>query len=276
MLKWLAVVAVVLSVAQATMPTSGQASNKGATGPKKQDQSVKQNENPSPTTTPISVKNESDGADQSISNKASDHDQRSAINIANSAPMSETWSWHDKLLWIANLIFAAVGIGGVWIAICTLKKIERQTKATEDAVENARDTAKKQLRAYMCVSLASLNFRDDSQIKAQIEMENMGQTPAFEVRIWVDSIIREHPLLSPFESPPANLVQSDAIIGPGRHHIAVTNPLYGKEIDFGRGLESQPRVLCVRRVFLSGYFQETSRTEFSNDFRRTATNQHKA
>jgi hypothetical protein len=114
-------------------------------------------------------------------------------------------------------------------------------KATKEAVVTANKsfvlqetTAKQQLRAYMCVSQARLNFRDDSQIKAQIEMENTGQTPAYEVRTWVDSMVREHPLLSPFEPPPANLAQSDGIIGSGRHHVSVTNPLYGKEIDFGR------------------------------------------
>jgi hypothetical protein len=46
----------------------------------------------------------------------------------------------DKYDWIAyaaNLLLMIVGIGGIFVAIKTLKKIERQTKATEDSAAAA-------------------------------------------------------------------------------------------------------------------------------------------
>ena len=42
---------------------------------------------------------------------------------------------------LPNLLLFAVGVGGVYVAICTLKIIERQTKAAEDAATAAKDGA---------------------------------------------------------------------------------------------------------------------------------------
>jgi hypothetical protein len=40
--------------------------------------------------------------------------------------------WYEWVTWGGNIALAAVGTGGILVAVRTLKKIERQTKATED------------------------------------------------------------------------------------------------------------------------------------------------
>jgi hypothetical protein len=52
----------------------------------------------------------------------------------------------DKAAVIANYLLVLVGIVGTIVAICTLKKIERQTKAGEDAAKAAKDGAEAALK----------------------------------------------------------------------------------------------------------------------------------
>jgi hypothetical protein len=50
-------------------------------------------------------------------------------------------NWTDKLSLVFTAILTLVGIVGIIVAICTLKIIERQTKATETAANAAKDSA---------------------------------------------------------------------------------------------------------------------------------------
>src|SRR6185437_15064231 len=52
----------------------------------------------------------------------------------------------DKAAVIANYLLVSVGIIGTIIAVSTLKRIERQTKAAEDAAKSGRDAAMAALR----------------------------------------------------------------------------------------------------------------------------------
>jgi hypothetical protein len=61
--------------------------------------------------------------------KQGSHDSK-AVRIA-SLPPRDVFDW---FAYGANLLLVGVGIGGIIIAACTLKKIERQTQATEGAV----------------------------------------------------------------------------------------------------------------------------------------------
>ncbi len=64
---------------------------------------------------------------------------RMIVNLPPPAPV--TWTLHDKLLWVAYLVFAFLGYAGIMVALSTLKKIERQTAAAESASSAARDSA---------------------------------------------------------------------------------------------------------------------------------------
>lgn len=106
----------------------------------------------------------------------------------------------------------------------TLNAIERQVDLMED-------TRKQQLRAYLCISQARLNFSKDGQIKAQIHVKNTGQTPAYKVRVRGQQIIHEHPLSAPLDQESSELLQSDGIMPPGGEHILVTKPVQSTEAE---------------------------------------------
>ncbi len=97
-----------------------------------------------------------------------------------------------------------------------------------------QNTAKRELRAYLCISQARLNFGKDKSIKAQINVKNGGQTPAYKVRVWSRIIIREHPLLEPLGYPGEGFTQAEGIIAPDGEHIIVTMPISGPDADLGR------------------------------------------
>lgn len=58
------------------------------------------------------------------------------------APAPEPfWPLQDRIAWAANLVLAIVGYAGVVLAVSTLKKIERSTRATEAVAEAATRSA---------------------------------------------------------------------------------------------------------------------------------------
>jgi hypothetical protein len=106
----------------------------------------------------------------------------------------------------------------------TLNAIERQADIMQDA-------HKKQLRAYLCISQARLNFSKDGQIKAQIHLKNTGQTPAYKIHAWGRPIIQEHPLSASLERADAELLQADGILPPGGEHILITKAMQSAEAE---------------------------------------------
>jgi hypothetical protein len=112
-----------------------------------------------------------------------------------------------------GLLFA--GIAGILLTLRTLKVIGRQTTATEIAASAAkssasaasdsalavttqnallRDTAQRQLRAYICVTGGLLKFLRPEVPEVQIHLKNAGQTPAYDVRGWIHMWIEAYPL----------------------------------------------------------------------------------
>lgn len=91
--------------------------------------------------------------------------------------------------------------------------MERQTAATEKAAEAAkvsadaaistvaqmRETAERQLRAYVNVSSASLKFETPDVPVVQVHFRNFGQTPAYECHGWIGTQLGPHPL--PWDTP---------------------------------------------------------------------------
>ena len=138
----------------------------------------------------------------------------------------------------SNWALVLVGMGGIGIALRTLIEIAKQArvmrhqsaisryqtkataraaKATEDSVELAADTAQRQLRAYVCLSVALMKFYGPNQFEAQLTFKNSGQTPAYKV---------DHRILTwigPRNSPYADFPQPDNLnvrgisgtLGPG-------------------------------------------------------------
>ena len=68
--------------------------------------------------------------------------QQPHITIATPAPAPAPWSLQDRIKWLTVVLLVLIAYVGVWIAIATLRKIERQTRYAETAAQAAADTAK--------------------------------------------------------------------------------------------------------------------------------------
>jgi hypothetical protein len=145
--------------------------------------------------------------------------------------------WYEWVTWVANIALVLVGGGGILVAVCTLKKIERQTKATEDQARYLTTSE----RAWIIVSSrfpAELHPGDQETItRFRWDMKNVGKSPArlLEFNGVVSKAERSIPFPDPprfFGSPhPLNkllLVPSDSW---GITWVIEGDPLLAEEVD---------------------------------------------
>jgi hypothetical protein len=77
-----------------------------------------------------------------------------------------------------NLLLVGVGIAGIVIAVSTLRKIERQTKAAEDAAETALLSAQALTSAERPWLTVDVEPIDRLAFSFQFSVRNLGRTPA--------------------------------------------------------------------------------------------------
>ena len=151
---------------------------------------------------------------------------------------TQTQDIYDKLVLGSDLALALVGILGIGVATWTLFKIERQTKATEDAVAAAyaaralaEDTAKRQLRAYLGVA-GKLYIRDDGSVEPRVTFTNCGQTPGYELQGIECGRFETRPFGK--AAPP-----DQSILQPSSHIVGGGQPYYftGRSVDSGKSKE---------------------------------------
>lgn len=108
------------------------------------------------------------------------------------ATVSISKSWEDWVMWGAQVILAIAGCFGIRYAYRTLKNIERQTKAGEEAAIAAKDSAETArlntqaiINAERAWIVASV---DEFPIGVyRFWVENKGKTPARTVSFWGES-----------------------------------------------------------------------------------------
>jgi hypothetical protein len=64
------------------------------------------------------------------------------ITIATPAPAPAPWSLQDRIKWAAVVLLVLVAYVGIWFAVSTLQKIERQTRYAEATAQAAAESAK--------------------------------------------------------------------------------------------------------------------------------------
>jgi hypothetical protein len=64
-----------------------------------------------------------------------------SVKVANPDPAPPVWSLHDKILWAALLVLVILAYVAIMLALSTLKKIERQSRAGEEAATAAAQSA---------------------------------------------------------------------------------------------------------------------------------------
>ena len=179
-----------------------QTSESSVASPQKQKSGVHSSQNPSKTAPRVAPETTGNRDNQPEPQHPSFENQQPSLNITNPAPVAIPWVLHDKLLWLANLILALVGIGGVIAAICTLGVLRRQTKANWVAAKASLRQTNYMMtseRAWF-VCRADLRWEREGleRVVAHISFtyENIGKTPGFitEIGFAVNGLRKEQKL----------------------------------------------------------------------------------
>jgi hypothetical protein len=80
----------------------------------------------------------------------------------------------------------------------------------------SRDTARRQLRAYVLISSAKVHdFGIDLSPRVEIIIKNSGQTPAYDLLSWNGMVCEKFPLNIELVDPPQDMKRSSSILGGG-------------------------------------------------------------
>lgn len=107
------------------------------------------------------------------------------VKVVNPDPIAPFWSLHDRISWAALLVLVVLGYVGIMLAVSTLRKIERHTRAGEAAAAAAAESARAALihaetivsseRPWILVSIEPSPGIDNG---FTITASNRGRTPA--------------------------------------------------------------------------------------------------
>jgi hypothetical protein len=111
-------------------------------------------------------------------------------------PQKPTWDWSRYIAVTpsdtsAQWIMAIFGIIATGVSIAAVILLKMTLTATREAaeygaemVELTKDTAKRQLRAYMCISRTRVEWQNNRIIQVMVVFRNTGQTPARDIIMW--------------------------------------------------------------------------------------------
>ncbi len=121
--------------------------------------------------------------------------------------------WRKLIAWPEGVTALAV--------ICTLLVVAWQSVetraaaiATEESVKSGKYSAKKQLRAYVCVNSAFLKFPNPALPRATVVVKNCGQTPAYEVKGWCGCVWDMYPSTKIMEPSDETFSSPVSVLGP--------------------------------------------------------------
>ena len=130
--------------------------------------------------------------------------------------MKDRW---DKAAVILAGCLVIIGGLGVIYAVLTLRQVKTQAIAAKNSLDLSRETAVRQLRAYVCLAASEIAFKEVDAPEIQIHMKNGGLTPAYNVRWWIGLAVGEHPPRGPLVDPPKDIQVSKSVLVPGGKEI---------------------------------------------------------
>lgn len=94
---------------------------------------------------------------------------------------------YDWVAYWASLLLVAVGMGGIWVATLTLRKIERQTKAGEDGAAAALLNAESLINAER--GRLIISFERPGKQAVAINVKNAGRTVVKATHVFATSVM---------------------------------------------------------------------------------------
>ena len=126
----------------------------------------------------------------------------------------------DAVTWtIISTLLNSIGLGAL---IVTIAQGRKALKRARQANKIARDTAARQLRAYVSIEPCGVNAPENGLVRVPVRLKNWGQTPAHNVMIFSGfAMVRD-----PFNfdkstvGAPLAAAASDIVYAPGEHSHA--------------------------------------------------------
>jgi len=180
-LKGLAFFAVFLTIAQASVPASGQANDADAAN--WQTPPAAASSGAAPPASGGSSAGSPTGKTECSGGPCEDQQPRMIVTLP--APTPAQWSWHDRILWAAGVVLAIEGLSAIWLTLSALRKIERLLVSAEGAAAAAEAAAEAALlnakaivdaeRPWLLITVEpSLRVENSFTVMAT----NRGRTPA--------------------------------------------------------------------------------------------------
>lgn len=220
------ILTVILAIVQTAAPIPRQAPDSPtATSPDNKNQS--QNDKAPPDAPSLINNQEQTDTANRHGNQQTTENTPNTISIRELPPVLIMKDWTDRFYWAFSGLLVVVGGFQVWLLVKQLKTISRQTaiaanqekqmiaagEQTERIITQMKDTAIRELRAYVGVSNAKLDISDESLPTGAVEIQNFGRTPAYKVRHWTGICPQSYPLT--VSLPPSTAaVSSVAVLHP--------------------------------------------------------------
>jgi hypothetical protein len=145
--------------------------------------------------------------------------------------------------------------------------LQQSATATRNLAVNARDTARRELRAYVLVSGAKVHYVDEPlRRRVEITIKNFGRTPAHNLRFWAGAGVREFPLVSPLDQPPDGLRISSDVLPPGRASEMIV-PIRRVHMDMESALQGGTSATAAIFIFGQITYLDAFNQERITDFR---------
>jgi len=210
------VLAVILIVCQTASPVPRQAADQTARSNNNVKNKAGNQHSQSGLSLPIRDQTASD--DQDKRNKPSNTNTEETVLIPEVAPVPIKDRWDKASVILAGCLVIIGGFGVIY-AIKTLDQVKAQAIAAKDSLDLSRDTAQRQLRAYVRVYAANIEFRVPDRPVIEVHFKNCGATPAYRVRTWIGLGLGEWPLNKALPAPPEGFQGSRSVLAPGGQEI---------------------------------------------------------
>lgn len=223
------ILTVFLAVTQASVPIPRKtADNPASTRGNIQNKS--QNKNASPDSKPPLIsQDQSQSTDGNRSNQG-DKNANSPIRISELPPVTvlpTKRDWFDRLYWGFGALLALTSILQIILLFKTIGIYRQQRdqmiqagQQTEQVIAQMKDTAIRDLRAYVGVSKIKLDISDPGQPVGLVEIQNFGRSPAYKVRHWTGISPQPYPLIATLPPSPATEF-SVAVLHPNVPNLGV-------------------------------------------------------
>jgi hypothetical protein len=227
--------AVLLSVAQTTAPVPRQAPNNPASTSGNVQKKTKDKDTPTNPTPPPINQDQPKTPDGDAKQQGNDNAEHS-VAVSKLPPVSVTKDWTDRFYWAFSGLLVVIGGFQIWLLNRQLNTINRQADIaknqetqmiqaglqTERIIAQMKDTALRELRAYVGISKIKLDISDESLPTGAVEIQNFGRTPAYKVQHWTGIGIQSYPLTVHLPPSPATSF-SVAVLHPNVKNVgAVT------------------------------------------------------